>query len=573
MVVDASTNGALLSKSYNEAFEIIERISNNNYQWPSTRAPTSRKVACVLEVDAPTSLAAQVSSISNILKGMNMGQPMGSPPMGQLVEVSCVYYGDGHIFDNCPSNIASVFYMGNQNRNDLHSNYFNQSWRQHPNLSWSMLKDYMMKTDALIQIQAASMRNLENQVGQLANDLRNRPQGALPSYTENPRDVGKEQCKAITLGSGKELESSKKNYGHEDEPSSIQNRRKASKHEERSDVLESASAQDAAASRTPQKSPEIQKLPQQLPFPQRFQKQKKDGQFKKFLDMLRQLHINIPLVEALAKMPKYVKFMKDILTKKRRLGEFEIVALTKECSSFLQNKLPPKMKDPGSFTIPCTIGNSYCGVALCDLGASINLMPMSVYIKLGIGEVRPTIVTLHLADRSLAYLDGKIEDVLVKVDKFIFPAGFIVLDYEADIEVPIILGRPFLATGRTLIDVENGELIMRAQEEQVTFKLFNPIRSPDEVGDCFAITVKNSNMEEEVPIRYSKKVRTRPSPKEFESNNELGASINKAPSHLQEPHRKKKKKKKCGRKAHSQRCKCIKGKTVSIGIEVWGVLD
>ncbi|XP_062100899.1 uncharacterized protein LOC133806827 [Humulus lupulus] len=466
--------------------------------------------------------------------------------------------------------------MGNQNRNGPYSNSYNPSWRQHPNFSWSnqgagpssssmhpipsyppgyppqapqqrpqhivqsnslegMLKDYMMKTDALIQSQAASMRNLENQVGQLANELKNRPQGALPSYTENPRDVGKEQCKAITLRSDKELESSKKNYGHENEPSSIQNHRKASKDEERSDMLESASAQDVAASRTPQKSPEIQNLPQQLPFPQRFQKQKKDGQFKKFLDMLRQLHINIPLVEALEQMPNYVKFMKDILTKKRRLGEFETVALTKECSSFLQNKLPPKMKDPGSFTFPCTIGNSYCGM------------------KLGIGEVRPTTVTLQLADRSLAYPDGKIEDVLVKVDKFIFPADFIVLDYEADIEVPIILGRPFLATGRTLIDVEKGELTMRAQEEPITFKVFNPIRSPDEVGDCFSITVKNSNMEEEVPIRYSKKVRTMPSPKEFESNNEIRASINKAPSHLQEPHRKKKKKKKCGRKAHSQR--------------------
>ncbi|XP_062119801.1 uncharacterized protein LOC133834258 [Humulus lupulus] len=283
MVVDASANGALLAKSYNEAFKIIERISNNNYQWPTTRAPTGRKVAGVLEVDALTSLAAQVSSISNMLKGMNTGQPMGSPPMGQLEEVSCVYCGDGHIFDNCPSNPASVFYMGNQNRNDVQLNSFNQSWRKHPNLSWSnqgvgpssssmhhipsyplgyppqapqqrpqhivqsnslegMLKDYMMKMDALIQSQAASMRNLENQVGQLSIELRNRPRGALPSYTENLRDVGKEQCKAITLRSGKELESSKKNSGHEDEPSSIQNHRKASKDEERSDVLESASA-------------------------------------------------------------------------------------------------------------------------------------------------------------------------------------------------------------------------------------------------------------------------------------------------------------------------------------------
>ena len=127
--------------------------------------------------------------------------------------------------------------------------------------------------------------------------------------------------------------------------------------------------------------------------------------------------------------------------------------MTKECSAYLQNKLPPKLKDPGCFTIPCNIGATYCGKALCDLGASINLMPMSIFRKLGIGEVRPTMVTLQLADQSLAHLEGKIEDVLVRVDKFIFPADFVILDFEADKEVPIILGRPFLASGRTLIDV------------------------------------------------------------------------------------------------------------------------
>ncbi|XP_062114095.1 uncharacterized protein LOC133825123 [Humulus lupulus] len=197
--------------------------------------------------------------------------------------------------------------------------------------------------------------------------------------------------------------------------------------------------------------PESSISKQPPPFPQRFQKKKLDSQFKKFLDILKQLDISIPLVEALEKMPNYVKFMKDVLKRKRRLGEFETMALTKDSSAFLQEKLPPKLKDPGSFTIPCTIGN--IGMALCDLGASITLMPMSVFKQLGIGEVRTTTVTLQLADRSLAHPDGKIEDVLVRVDKFIVSADFIMLDYEVDREVPIIMGRPFLAIGRTLIDV------------------------------------------------------------------------------------------------------------------------
>ncbi|KAI3771660.1 hypothetical protein L6452_02827 [Arctium lappa] len=127
-------------------------------------------------------------------------------------------------------------------------------------------------------------------------------------------------------------------------------------------------------------------------------------------------------------MPSYVKILKDILNKKRRLGEFETVVLTKECSALLTCKIPPKLKDPGSFTIPCSIGGQEVGHALCDLGASINLMPLSVFKKLGIGEARPTTVTLQLADMSLAYPKGKIEDTLVKVDKFIFSADFLVLD-------------------------------------------------------------------------------------------------------------------------------------------------
>ncbi|KAK4275027.1 hypothetical protein QN277_018170 [Acacia crassicarpa] len=178
-------------------------------------------------------------------------------------------------------------------------------------------------------------------------------------------------------------------------------------------------------------------------------------------------------------MPSYVKFMKEILSKKRLLEEFETVALTQECSDMLTNRLPPKLKDPGSFTIPCAIGPNYSGKAMCDLGASINLMPLSIFKNLAVGEARPTTITLQLADRSIVLPEGKIEDVLVKVDKFIFPIDFIILDFEADHDVPILLGRPFMATGRALIDVEKGELIMRVDDNQVTFSILKTVRFKD----------------------------------------------------------------------------------------------
>ena len=179
------------------------------------------------------------------------------------------------------------------------------------------------------------------------------------------------------------------------------------------------------------------------------------------MEVFKKLHINIPFADVLEQMHSYVKFMKNILSKKRRLSDFETVNLTEECSAILQKKLPHKLKNPGNFTIPCTIRNSIFERALCDLGTSINLMPLSIFKQLGLGEARPTTVTLQLLERSLKHPKGVIEEVLVKVDKFIFPEDFIILDMEEDKEIPIILGRPFLATGRAMIDVQRGELKLR----------------------------------------------------------------------------------------------------------------
>ncbi|KAL5541988.1 hypothetical protein UlMin_009698 [Ulmus minor] len=330
-------------------------------------------------------------------------------------------------------------------------------------------------------------------MGQLASALSSRPSGSLPSNTEIPKSNGKEHCKAIQLRSGKETASSVRK---QNEQVLEKENRARDKEIEVSPKISSVILAPATETTAPKLL--TGRLPP--PFPQRLKKTNQDKQFRKFLEILKQLYINIPLVEAFEQMPNYVKFMKDILTKKRRFGEFETVALTRECSAVLQNKLPPKLKDPGSFTIPCSIGNQYFGKALCDLGASINLMPMSIFKKLGIGEARPTTISLQLADRSIAHPKGKIEDVLVKVDKFIFPVDFIVLDFEADLEVPIILGRPFLATGRALIDMQNGELTIRVQDEQVTFNLFQSMKFPSDVEECSAISLVDSLVSEQIEL-------------------------------------------------------------------------
>ena len=159
------------------------------------------------------------------------------------------------------------------------------------------------------------------------------------------------------------------------------------------------------------------------------------------------------------------------MSKKRRITEEGVVNLTATCSAVIKKPLMEKMKDPGSFTIPCAIGEFEFQKALFDSGASINLMPLSVARKLNLGELTPTTVTLQMPDKTMVKPEGVIEDVLVKVGKFIFLVDFIILDMEEDSQVPLMVGRPFLATGAALIDMQKGVLTLRVREEAADFNL------------------------------------------------------------------------------------------------------
>ncbi|XP_050901543.1 uncharacterized protein LOC127108156 [Lathyrus oleraceus] len=162
--------------------------------------------------------------------------------------------------------------------------------------------------------------------------------------------------------------------------------------------------------------------------------------------MFKKLEINIPFSEALEQMPIYAKFMKDVISKKRST-DIDLIILTETCSAILQcMKIPMKNKDRGSVTIPCTIGDRKFNKALIDLGASVSLILLSIYKKLGIGTVQDTRMTLQFAYRSVRRPCGIVEDVLVKIDKFLFPVDFLILEMPEDEEIPLILGRPFLET-------------------------------------------------------------------------------------------------------------------------------
>ncbi|GJR56807.1 reverse transcriptase domain-containing protein [Tanacetum coccineum] len=182
-----------------------------------------------------------------------------------------------------------------------------------------------------------------------------------------------------------------------------------------------------------QPSNKIQTPP--IPFPRRLRKEKEEAQQKKFLENLKQLHINMPFIEDLAQMPKCAKFLKGLLTNKTRLEEACTITMNKRCSAVLLNKLPSKEKDPGSFTIPCNIGQLHINNALVDMGASISLVPYMMYEKLRLGEPKATRMSLELADRSIQYQRGIIENLLIKVDKFVLLIDFVILDMPEDSRV------------------------------------------------------------------------------------------------------------------------------------------
>ncbi|XP_019455124.1 PREDICTED: uncharacterized protein LOC109356251 [Lupinus angustifolius] len=187
-------------------------------------------------------------------------------------------------------------------------------------------------------------------------------------------------------------------------------------------------------------------------------------------------------------MLMFSKFMKDLLIKKRKFSK-EIVTLEVGCSAIIQKSLPEKTKDPGSFTIPVTIDELYVGKVLLDLGATINLMPLSILKRIGDLEIKPTMMTLQLADRSVKYPYGVAEDVLVKVDVLVFPIDFVIMDIEEDKEVPLILGRPFMKTSRDIIDVDDGKLRVRVEDQEVNFNVFEAMQHPKNNQHCFRVDV------------------------------------------------------------------------------------
>ncbi|KAK8689822.1 hypothetical protein V6N13_088532 [Hibiscus sabdariffa] len=389
-MLDASANGTLLDKPPREGLEILEKLALNDYQHLTTRRGTMRRG--IAQLDSSDVILAQISNLTNIVKNMQKQPTIEEAKTVDLCEIC----GNNHDTSECGQHPESSYYVGNFNRNAM-TNTYNPSWKKHPNFSWQNQNNTLNPSTSNQQgYQSQPRQNQQlnqprqeyQQPRKISQVLKSRPIEGFPSDTEVAKGATHEQCKAISTSSGKVLNPPTENKRGKataaqskatrdtDIPALAETLTSAGT--DHIDPPESKEAETNSATPQPRKDTTEEQRPP-LPFPQRLRKQKQEYQYKKFFDILKQVHFNLPLVGALQQMLNYAKFLKDMVSRKTRIGEFETVAATEACLTMMHNKVPAKKTDPGSFTIPCSIGNNYTCKALCDPGASINLMPKSVF--------------------------------------------------------------------------------------------------------------------------------------------------------------------------------------------------
>ncbi|XP_042051734.1 uncharacterized protein LOC121797065 [Salvia splendens] len=486
--LNLSAGGSLLKKGEAEAMEVIEKVTSNDEGWNNEWSRVHR-VASATESSQMDSMYKQMELLHKKLDLMGM-RPVVHEQQESVEDVSYIHQGGNSYYNNSRPNQGVEVTISLGTRRILicrmgtptipcSHHRGSQFPKSHKNMEHTNQRLEKVEND--VHSMTVHMKGLEMLMSQIAQAVssQHKPEQFPGQSNVNPKD-----CKAIYLRSGTSYESSPM---PEVEAKGVPDKKEEEEMEMKSPHMQSEVQPEAIASPTPKEV--------KIPFPQVVQKKKLDEKLVKFLEIFKRVHLNIPLIEALQQMPGYLKFLKEIVSKKKRLVDYETVNLTENCSAIIQQKMPAKMKDPGSFNISCVIGNDRQTKALCDLGASINLMPLSFFRKLKFGVLKPTTFTLQMADKSVKYPNGLLENVLVRVNDFIFPVDFVVLDMKEDPNVPLILGRPFLATGKALIDVTKGELTLRHGNKTVILSLLDKMKRHE---------VEESKRVEEVPLKVEK---------------------------------------------------------------------
>ncbi|GKA50552.1 reverse transcriptase domain-containing protein [Tanacetum coccineum] len=230
-------------------------------------------------------------------------------------------------------------------------------------------------------------------------------------------------------------------------------------------------------------------------FLSRVRKQKRDDEDERLLSIFKQIHINLPILEAMIHMPKGAKVLKDLLSHKEKLEKVaSLVKLSEECSAIIQRSLPQKEGDPGSFTLPCLIGPLAVKNALADFRYKVSILCHTLFRRLGISKLKPTRMSIQLADPTIKYPIRVCENLLVKINKFIFLIYFVILEMDKDELVPVILGRPFPAITRAVIDIHEGKLSLRVGDETVTFNIGKSMKSKHSHDDYLCCTYHTAKL-------------------------------------------------------------------------------
>ncbi|GJZ72327.1 reverse transcriptase domain-containing protein [Tanacetum coccineum] len=421
----------------------------------------------------------QVSSNFRPQMVSNHIRPPGFPPVQNSQANNANNFNRGNNFNqnresNFNQNRGGNFNQSNFSQNQLHRPQVNQSPAyqapvpQTHGVSKTDFERYVTANDAVLRNMQNQGQNLQSQMANLtdmlskfvtANTASTSGSGALPGNTvTNP----KEDLKGITTRSGVTIQGPKAvNHNAEVTKDTMPPANNGSTEDVQPPVVQN---QSRSPNPEPNVAPVITPIPKaSIPFPSRRnderRKEKANEQIEKFYEIFKDMNFEISFLDALTLMPKFASTLKTLIGNKEKLSE--MAKLNETCSAVILNKLPKKLGDPGRFLIPCEFSGINTCNALADLGASINLMPYSVWKDLSLSELTPTCMTLELADRSITTPIGIAKDVRVLVGKFQFPADFVVVEFEPDPRVPLILGRCFLKTSRALIDVIGGSEVLK----------------------------------------------------------------------------------------------------------------
>ncbi|GKA14294.1 reverse transcriptase domain-containing protein [Tanacetum coccineum] len=522
--LNSAAGGNFLDKMPRDCLAIIESKSKVRY---------SRNKAIVSKVSTSSStpgVSPDVSELKDMVKALLLDKKNQSqaPATVKAVEESCVTCGGAHSYRNCPatdgnvyrdniqeyvSQAAAVNYnqgntgyrppmvanqirppgfppvqnnqRNNQNRyNQNRGNNYNQSPIYQPlayqasapqtqGVSKDNFQIYIKANDAVMKNMQNQMTNLTDMLTKFmnTNTAPTSGSGSLPSNTvANPRS----DLKAITARSGVSYDGPQVPLPPSSLPKVVEHEPEVTKDTVQPSIenIQPLVAQTQTQIDEPVVSPKAKPT---IPYPSRINKEKLCEKYDllalKFMEIIRNLHFELSFADALLHMPKFAPMFRKLLNNKDKIIDLIKTPVNENCSAVILKKFPEKLRDLGRILIPCDFPEMDECLAFADLGASINLMPLSVWENLNLPDLTKTQMILELADRIISTPTGIAEDVFMKVGTFFFLSDFVVVDYIANPRVPLILGRPFLRTARALIDFHGEQMTLQHDDQSITFKV------------------------------------------------------------------------------------------------------